>query len=383
MKNRKNILIVSPGKIALTETFIRAHIERLNGSVRHLYGYDLKYFTDQDLPLEDSYSEKAGFGFKLLSLLPHFLYFKILQRRRNDLKRFPYIKRYLKDNNIDVVLAEYGIAGSFITDICEDLKIPLIVHFHGYDASRHDILEKYRDGYQRMFNYASKVIAVSKAMREALIIQGCRPEKIIINTYGPHPDYLEINPAYQSDQIVAVGRQTFKKAPYLTILAFKKVLKSNPSLKLLIIGDGLLLELCKNLVKSLDLSNNIKFTGALKRSEIIDQIEKSCLMIQHSIVAHDGDSEGTPVGIIEAMAAGLPVVSTKHAGIPDVVIDGTTGYLVQEGDINNMALKIKSLMENREICRQMGEKGKARIQKEFTLEKHIALLDGIINEVLN
>ena len=92
----------------------------------------------------------------------------------------------------------------------------------------------------------------------------------------------------------------------------------------------------------------------------------------------NGDSEGTPVGIIEAMAAGLPVVSTRHAGIPDVVIENETGFLVDEGDINTMAKAIIKLAENRKLLSEFGTNGKVFIEKNFTLENHINILNDII-----
>jgi glycosyltransferase involved in cell wall biosynthesis len=144
------------------------------------------------------------------------------------------------------------------------------------------------------------------------------------------------------------------------------------------IGDGELFDVSKNLVKSLGLENNIILLGGLERKEIVKHLEKAFLFLQHSIVASNGDSEGTPVGIIEAMAAGLPVVSTRHAGIPDVVIENKTGFLVDEGDINTMAKAIIKLAENRKLLSEFGTNGKVLIEKNFTLEKHINILNDII-----
>ena len=275
-------------------------------------------------------------------------------------------------------MAEYGTAGSFITPICKNLDIPLLVHFHGFDASRKDTLNNFKKGYELMFSYATKIIVVSNAMKQALVGQGCPETKLLINTYGPHPYYLNIKPNLESNFIISVGRHTYKKAPYLTILAFQKVLKKHPHLKLKMIGDGELFDVSKNLVKSLGLENNIILLGGLERKEIVKHLEKAFLFLQHSIVASNGDSEGTPVGIIEAMAAGLPVVSTRHAGIPDVVIENKTGFLVDEGDINTMAKAIIKLAENRKLLSEFGTNGKVLIEKNFTLEKHINVLNDII-----
>ena len=381
MRIKKNILIVSPAKISLTETFIRAHIDQLYGNVFYLYGWDLDFKTQSGISLSELYRPGSSFLTKLKSLLPHYIYFRLDQKRKKNYTKQALIKRYLQEHQIDVVLAEYGTAGSFITPICKNLDIPLLVHFHGFDASREDILNTFKKGYQLMFSYAIKIIVVSHAMKQALVGQGCPETKLLINTYGPHSGYLNIKPNLESNYIISIGRHTYKKAPYLTILAFRKVLKKHPYLKLKMIGDGELFDVSKNLVKSLGLENNIILLGALERKEIIKHLQSAFLFVQHSLVALNGDSEGTPVGIIEAMAAGLPVVSTRHAGIPDVVIENETGFLVDEGDIDAMAEQIITLLNNRDLAGSFGKKGNERILSEFTLQKHIATIDRLIEEI--
>ncbi len=381
MKPQKNILIVSPSKIGLTETFIRSHIERLEGNVIYLYGYALDFKTTDDQTLRDYYSQKPSIFDRLMNLLPHYLFFRINNERQKKYTREALIKRFIVEKKIDVVLAEYGTSGSFIAPICKELNIPLIVHFHGFDASVYDILANFKEGYRFMYKYASSIIVVSNAMKQALIQHGCVESKLLLNTYGPNPEYLEITPDYNSNLIVAVGRHTYKKAPYLTILAFKKVLETYPDLKLALIGSGELFEISQNMVKSLNLTDKVILPGGLERSEIINYLKGSFLMIQHSLVAGNGDSEGTPVGIIEAMAAGLPVVSTRHAGIPDVVIENETGYLVDEGDILQMAACIEKIVQNRTLAKEMGLKGKHRIESEYSMDKHIGRLNEIISNL--
>jgi colanic acid/amylovoran biosynthesis glycosyltransferase len=381
MRVKKNILIVSPTKIGLTETFIRAHIDQLYGNVFYLYGWDLDFMTHCDVSLSELYRPGSSFLNKLKSLLPHYIYFRLAQKRKKNYTKEALISRYIQEHQIDVVLAEYGTAGSFITPICKSLNLPLLVHFHGFDASRKDILNTFKKGYQLMFSYATKIIVVSNAMKQALVGQGCPEKKLVLNTCGPHPDYLNIKPNLESNYIISVGRHTYKKAPYLTILAFQEVLKKHPYLKLKMIGDGELFDVSKNLVKSLGLENNIILLGALERQEIIKHLQSAFLFVQHSIIATNGDSEGTPVGIIEAMAAGLPLVSTRHAGIPDVVIENETGFLVDEGNIDVMAEQILTLLDNRDLAGSFGKKGNERILSEFTLQKHIATIDRLIEEI--
>lgn len=218
-------------------------------------------------------------------------------------------------------------------------------------------------------------------MRRALIRYQCPEGKIVMNTYGPNDDFFKITPKYDSNRIITVGRHTYQKAPYLSILAFKMVLERFPEIQFVMIGDGELFEVSKNIVKGLGLDKNILLLGALERKEIIKHIEKSFIYIQHSLVARNGDSEGTPVSIIEAMAAGLPVVSTRHAGIPDVVLEEETGLLVNETEVEQMARSIIRLVENRELAKQMGIMGKERIKQHFSIQKHIGIIQNIIDRL--
>ena len=381
MPQNPNILVVTQAEISLTETFIRAHINQLDGTVFYLYGWDLEYKNKDGKSLLELYSPKERITDKILKLLPHHLYFKLNLRNQAKLTKEALIEQYIRDHKINVVLAEYGTSGSFITPICKALDIPLIVHFHGFDASRYDVLKKFETGYAAMFNYASRIIVVSKAMGLALQKLGCPSSKIALNTYGPHIDYTTINADYKSNYLISVGRHTYKKGPYLTILAFKEVLKTNPDLKLKMIGDGELFDVSKNLVKSLGLEKQIILLGGLGRHEIIKHLQTVFLFVQHSLVAYNGDCEGTPVGIIEAMAAGLPVVSTYHAGIPDVVEHGETGLLVQENDIKAMADAMIKMANNRKLVKEFGLRGKEKIAANYTMKNHIETINLIICEL--
>ena len=119
MKSKKNILIVSPTKIGLTETFIRAHIDQLYGNVFYLYGWDLDFKTQNGISLSELYRPGSSFLTKLKSLLPHYIYFRLLQKSKKNYTKQALISRYMQEHHIDVVLAEYGTAGSFIAPICK------------------------------------------------------------------------------------------------------------------------------------------------------------------------------------------------------------------------------------------------------------------------
>jgi glycosyltransferase involved in cell wall biosynthesis len=129
--------------------------------------------------------------------------------------------------------------------------------------------------------------------------------------------------------------------------------------------------MCDELVASLGVGDNVIFEGALPPATIRSYMKDSFLFVQHSIVASDGDMEGTPVAILEAGAAGLPVVSTRHAGIPEIVSEGETGLLVAERDVSGMARAILRIADDRVLARTLGAAAKRRIENSYTMDKHI------------
>jgi glycosyltransferase involved in cell wall biosynthesis len=135
---------------------------------------------------------------------------------------------------------------------------------------------------------------------------------------------------------------------------------------------------CRDLVKALRIEDAVVFLGAQQHSIVAEEMRQATIFVQHSIEPESGDCEGTPVGILEASASGLPVVSTYHGGIPDVVIDGETGFLVAERDVREMAQRIELLLSDRERARSMGAGARRRIERYFSLGSSINRLRGIL-----
>lgn len=364
----RKIAIISVNSSAYSETFIKAHIDFLEGEKFLLYGsYKPLYYSERSLVLGLPFFKKLFLKYVLRANLLDYS-----------------IRYFLRKYKIDIILAEYGPTGCAIMDIAEELKIPLIVHFHGYDASSVKLINEYKDSYTKMFRYASTIIAVSHQMRENLIKMGADEKKVVYDPYGPASIFTDIVPDYdKSDQILFVGRFVDKKAPYLLIEIMKKVLARGVNIKLVMAGDGVLLDICKIMVKISGLQMNTTFPGAVSHTEVKNLMAKSFCYIQHSVTTSDGETEGTPVSILEASQAGLPVISTRHAGISDVIADGETGFLVDEFDIDAMAEYLLLLNNNRELAREMGMKAKKRICDSFSLEKHISILNREIEKAIN
>lgn len=231
-----------------------------------------------------------------------------------------------------------------------------------------------------MFAYASSIVAVSKAMQQRLVEISCPPKKIEYNPCGPDDLFFEITPEYTGKKFIGIGRFVDKKAPYYTILAFHQVLQRHPDARLVIGGDGPLHNACKNLVAYLGIQAQVQLPGVLTPDEYRAHLKDSIAFVQHSITAANGDMEGTPVAVLEASAAGLPVISTRHAGIPDVILHQQTGLLVEEHDVDGMAQWMNWVLENPAESRALGAEGKRRVRGEFRLDKHLNKLREIIEQ---
>ncbi|GHC60002.1 glycosyltransferase [Ulvibacter litoralis] len=362
MINKKlNIALFSPNENPYSETFIQAHKNYLDGNVFYYFG------TGIGIRLE---KHKAMMGYYTNLLLK--IYAKITKKSSSYIWK-KRILHSLKFNNIDVVLVEYGTHAHHLREVLRRSGLPVVVHFHGYDASVRSVLSDCGN-YKEVFQLSQKVIAVSYVMKDKLLSIGCPSKKIVVNRCGPQPEFEEVIPLFSKKQFLSVGRFTDKKAPYYTILAFKDVLREYPNAQLLLAGDGALFNSCLNLIKYYGIENNIKMLGVIKPEEFRDLLKESIALVQHSITSLSGDMEGTPVAVLEASIAGLPVISTIHAGIPEVIIHGETGLLSKEHDVDTMTSHMKLILSDVESAKKLGAAGKLNVSEHFNLKKHINLL---------
>jgi glycosyltransferase involved in cell wall biosynthesis/2-polyprenyl-3-methyl-5-hydroxy-6-metoxy-1,4-benzoquinol methylase len=355
-----------------SETFIHAHAERIPASVHVLQGSPVHRMEGGRSLLPASARAAArvvGRASGLDSRQAEDLVFRKLPASI----RARLYARYLRGHGIRVVLAEYGPVAAEVDEGCMRAGVPLVVHFHGYDAFKHDVLEVYGEAYRSIFRRRRPIVVVSESMRRQLMVLGATEDQLFLNPYGVdlelfRPDNTE------RGLVVAVGRFIDKKAPELTVLAFSKVLERVPEARLAMIGDGPLRPAVERVISALRLEDRVRLLGAQDHAHVAELMRRAAVFIQHSVVAPSGDREGTPVAILEAGAAGIPVVATRHEGIVDVVIQGETGLLVEEGDVNGMAAAVADLLSDQERARQLGEAARRRIEAKYSMR---ASIDGL------
>jgi colanic acid/amylovoran biosynthesis glycosyltransferase len=367
-----NLCIIKPNKDTFSETFVREHINRLPGNKKVLYGGAFPVYDH-----EGKYLIKGIFG-----LLSYLIQKKIFGKL-NIKVRTKALVNYLTEQKIDAVFAEYGMVGAMVTQACHLANVPLVIHFHGADVYHQKTVELYKELYQKAFNYGSGFVAVSADMVERLKELGAPADKITNASCGVDTlSFPQLDILNTERNFLFIGRFVEKKSPSSVILAFKQVIDKYPDAKLWMVGQGPLFDEAKELIGKLNLDESITLCGVLNADQIKGLLAKSRCFVQHSVTAKNGDKEGTPVTILEAGASGLAIVSTLHAGIKDAVVNGETGYLVPEHDIDGMAGYMLKIAGDVELAASLGAKEAAHIRKNYDIRDRIKTLTAIIEQAI-
>jgi len=366
------LAIISTNKDKYSETFIKNQVEFLPAEIHYLYGGYLPKF----------FRKLVGKGTPFDSKIISNDFNVINEKDKSHLVKC--IANYLTNNNISAVLANYGPSGVEIMNICHQYNIPLVVHFHGYDAYRSDILDSFGREYHRLFEKASAIIAVSKDMYKQLRKLKADKNKISIIPCGYNDSIFSYHPVNrESKQFVSCGRFVEKKGPDISINAFAELSKKYPDCTLKMVGEGPLLNHCKSLVKKIGIQDSVSFVGIKTQKEINAIYNNSCGFLLHSLKTSSRDSEGTPVALLEAAACGLPVITTDHAGNNEVITHKRTGFIVEEGNKENMVKYMKIILEDSNLVRQMGKRASKYVSDNYKLNNQLTKLWNVIDRVVN
>lgn len=351
-KRLPNIAVAKPNREKYTETFIRRRVESLEKS-----GFYIHNLFGGYLPTTDYHR-----GLLLFNSRPAKRFMDGLVVMFNcpaDYFNRKILKWYLQKNKVKLVVIEFGTTAAQVYSVCVTANIPFIVTFHGYDAWNEKVVTTNAERYKTMFAHAAEVIGVSRGICQKLVELGCPAEKL---HYLPAPAAFDkityCDHSQKPPVFLCVGRFAEMKSPHLTILAFNEVLKKIPEAKLIMIGKdggGELFEACVILARALKIDTHIEFKGILNHDEVLKEMQNARLLVQHSLTAPiTGDKEGTPVAVMEAMACGLPVVSTRHSGIAELITHGHNGLLVDEYDYMAMAACMIELAGNNKLAANLG-----------------------------
>ena len=262
------------------------------------------------------------------------------------------------------------------------LEIPFVFTAHAYDIYMRPATDKLREKFER----ADSVITISNYNKQYLLdlLGEDLKEKIDVIRCGINSDKFRYVKRGQKDlvKILTVGRFVEKKGMIQAIETVYEVIKEYQNTELRIIGDGPLKDDIVKKIASLNLNDKVVLLGPQSQATVLKEMEESDIFLLHSITAENGDREGIPVVLMEAQATGLPVVSTLHSGIPEVVIDGKTGFLVPERDISAMSDKVKELIRNPELRIAMGKEGRQYIERNNNQREEIDRLEELFKTLI-
>jgi glycosyltransferase involved in cell wall biosynthesis len=368
------VLVVSPLRGGYSETFIRAQMEGLPSRVEVLFGHWPQFETETGGPVMPRWVRRVRRVVRIAS------------RGRGSEARLDllWLAWYLRRRRVQIVLAQYGPTGAAWVRACKLLSLPLVTHFHGFDAYDEAVLQQQREAYKGLFAAGDAFVAVSRDMERQLVALGAPRMRVHYIPSGVDAErFRGARPASAPPRFISVGRFVEKKGQLLTLLAFRRLLDGAPDARLSLVGDGPLLDVCQQLASALDMSHAVEFAGVRTPNEIAEMFREARAYVQHSVRAPNGDSEGTPVAVLEAAVSGLPVIATRHGGIPDAIEDGASGYLVAEGDFERMAACMLQLARDPELAGAMGRRAREQVTAEFGQPKNLATLWELLVAVMN
>ena len=270
----------------------------------------------------------------------------------------------------DIIHCHYGTNGILADRLKRTggIKGKLLTSFHGYDLTRF-VMQNGSRVYNDLFLHGDLFLPVSDRFKNELIRLGCCESKILVHHLGIDTQTFRYTAHQQKSgdriNVISVGRLVEKKGFRFAIEAIAKVVAARPEVKYEIVGDGPEKESLQNLVADLNLKKHVRLLGWKTREEVVRLMAEAHLFLAPSVTGTDGDQEGIPVVLMEAMATGLPVISTIHGGIPELVENRRSGYLVPEKDVDALASVIDRAIRCPDERDRFSREGRRRIEKRF------------------
>lgn len=299
-----------------------------------------------------------------------------------------YFTKIIKEEKISLIHAPFGWNGLLALPYKDKFNIPLVVNFYGHDVA---IFKQEKDSnprIKRLFEKGDLFLAEGEVMKRELIKIGCPEEKVLVQHLGLDLEKFKFKERKLPEngekiRILLIARFVEKKGiPYL-IKAFANIRNKYTNVELKLVGDGPMKKSIKELIKSLGISPDVTLAGFKPYNEISNELLEAHIFVHPSIEAKDGDTEGgAPTILFAAQATGLPVISTYHADIPEVVLNGKSGYLVNEKDVADLTEKINYLLEHPDLWSKLGCEGRKHIEKNYNIVTQVKKLEEIYESLV-
>jgi colanic acid/amylovoran/stewartan biosynthesis glycosyltransferase WcaL/AmsK/CpsK len=295
--------------------------------------------------------------------------------------RDPYVERILRRAKARLLHAHFGPSGVRALLYKRGTGLPLVTTFYGYDVSalaRHDV---WRRRYERLFAEGDLFLVEGPSLRDKLVALGCPAARIEVQRIGIPVEEIAFRPRAPrppGEKAVAIfsGRFVEKKGLKLALAACAAARTRTQDFEFRIIGDGPLRDEIERTIERLGMQGYVRLLGFLGYADYLREMAAADFFLHPSLTASDGDSEGgAPTTILEAQAAGLPIVSTTHADIPNVVLPGRSALLAPEGDAAALADHITLLVTEQERWRPMGAAGRQFVAEHHDVRRQVEALE--------
>jgi colanic acid/amylovoran biosynthesis glycosyltransferase len=282
----------------------------------------------------------------------------------------------------------FGQIAVHLLPLIRSWKKPSIVSFHGADVTVDMNKPAYREATRRMLDAVKLVLVRSESLRRAVIDLGCDERKIEIQRTGIPLDEFSFRErnfvtAAAEWRFVQAGRLIEKKGLPVTLHAFALFLRQHPSAHLTIAGEGPLLGQLQKLSGELKIDNRVSFTGFVSQEQLREIYDESHIFLHPSQTGHDGNQEGIPNSMLEAMASGLPVFATQHGGIPEAIENGVSGVLVPERDHEKLAAALLDAVKHPGYLSRTALNGAGFVRKNFDLRAQAQRLEDTYLKIIS
>lgn len=291
-------------------------------------------------------------------------------------RRKAELRDWLLGHGVKIILAELATEVIALAPLAHEMGIPIFSYFRGSDITKHLRRPHVVNAFRKAIPMLTGVISESQFLLDILAQRGIQNSNAHVIHSGV--DTSRFRPGKKKPKsCVAAGRMVEVKSPLTTIRAFAAVAKDHPEARLTMLGGGPLLENARALVAELRLQDCVNLTGEVDHETVRATLANGEIFLQHSVIASDGETEGLPVAIQEAMSSGCVVVSTRHAGIPEAVEEGVTGYLVDEHDSAGYAAALGAALSMKRPSK-MGRMARDRAVAQFDNNRLLARLEDIL-----
>jgi glycosyltransferase involved in cell wall biosynthesis len=292
------------------------------------------------------------------------------------------IRSILDAQRASLLHAYLGTEAARLLPILGDLGIPVVVSFHGADVSS-DLPQVDLEG---LLRHSQRFLCRSESLRRALILRGVPAEHVSLNPTGV-PIPAEPSRAVGAEGqgplwVVQACRFVPKKGIETSLRAVRLLADRGVPVRFTLAGDGPLRRAVEESIASLGIQDYVRLTGFLAEAELAALYGRNAVYIQPSEVTATGDQEGIPNALLEAMAHGLAVVATRHGGIPEVVVQGDTGLLIESADVTGLADALAALRAEPAFARALGHRARAIVAQRHSVAASIRTLEAIYKAVL-